>query len=322
MTEKRRISEAGTLAPARGEGVYRIRIISEGEGSTGVYSRALLENSTHVFANRLSFANHPKDPNKPWERGIDSIAGKTGPTVEYRVENGVAGLYTDLHVDKKWREFVEEYKDSIGVSVYADGSGIDRSDGKLIVESFDAENPYTSVDIVVAPGRGGGFVKMMEDYRSIAETSLPNEQGDSTATAEAETTKKAENTKMEEKLDKLIAVFEAFVAKQDAQIVAEQKTAEETETVEEKVSKAVESRVAALKAIDEASSELLPSQIAALRAKAGKGEDITDALVEAKAIRTEASKVLSESFGGGRTLGAGGDADFDPTVSRWQGVDA
>lgn len=172
MTSKR-LYEAGALAEAKlSAGVWPIRIITEGKGSSGVYSRELLENSADIFAGRPMFGNHPKDPNKPWERSPFEIRAKLGPVVEYREVDGVAGLWGEAIVSPEVDRWLEEFADIIGVSIYAAGDGEDR-DGEFHVTEFDAADPYVSVDFVVAPGRGGGVERVMEAYRALENGTAP-----------------------------------------------------------------------------------------------------------------------------------------------------
>lgn len=165
--------EAGVLSEAvlAKDGSFPITIITEGVGSTGVYNKKLLENSASVFPKGTkSFIDHPADPKKPWERSLTKLSGKLAEDARYVVEDGVGKLKSRLKVDKKYQEFVEEYKDVIGVSIYIGAYG-DQTDasGKTIIEEFDADDPYKSVDLVVAGGRGGRFDLAMESYRQITE---------------------------------------------------------------------------------------------------------------------------------------------------------
>ncbi len=205
----RKLSEHGKLVEAdKANGKFRVRVITEGKGSSGVYSRELLESYSDVFSNRPMFMNHPKDPDRPWERDIRDIAGRTGIT-EYAVEDGIGAVFTEVTVDERWRDFVAEYADLIGVSIYASGQGREEN-GEYIVESFDGNDPYTSVDWVVAAGRGGRVERMLESYRAI-ETSVGNPTADGMATASSEDEKIGNH--MDEKI---LALVESLSAKVDA----------------------------------------------------------------------------------------------------------
>jgi hypothetical protein len=208
----RKLSEHGALLESvDGKGKFRVRIITEGRGSSGTYSRELLEEYKDVFAGRPMFMNHPKDPSRPEMRDVRDIAGRVAPMVEFMVDDdGVAGLYAEVSVDKRYADFVAEYQDIIGVSIFASGEGR-QENGEYIVESFDMSDSYTSVDYVVAAGRGGRVERMLESYRQI-ENSVGQLTVDDVVTAIVE------DEKMENQMDeqKIVALFEALTAKVDA----------------------------------------------------------------------------------------------------------
>jgi hypothetical protein len=216
---QKQLLEHGRLSEAvdADKSVFPITIITEGEGSSGIYRREMLQENAHAFPKGTkSFIDHPKDPNKPWERSLTSIAGKLNEDASFVEEDGVAKLKASLKVDKRWREFVEEYKDVIGLSIYMGAFGEEDPDtGKLLVESFDAEDPYASVDIVVAAGRGGRFDTAIEAYRTI-ESSLgtTHESNDDDAPAHRTTTSKDINSmeidELAGKVDKLTEALLAF----------------------------------------------------------------------------------------------------------------
>jgi len=173
---QKQLIEHGRLAEAidADKSTFPVTIITEGVGSSGVYRREMLQENAHAFPKGTkSFIDHPKDPTKPWERSLTSIAGKLVEDAQYVEEDGIGMLKSKLKVDSRWREFVEEYKDVIGLSIYIGAFGDEEENGKVVVESFDSEDPYASVDIVVAAGRGGRFDQAMESYRQI-ENSLGN----------------------------------------------------------------------------------------------------------------------------------------------------
>lgn len=169
MDMAHRLYESGSLVESsKTPGRFRIRILTEGEGSTGVYSRQLIEDYANVFAGRPMFGNHPKDPNKPWERSPFEIKAKLGSEVEVMEVDGVVGAYADVVASPEVQKFMEDFHDVIGVSIFASGTGGEKTEsGKVIVESFDGSDPYTSVDFVVAPGRGGGVERVMEALHAV-----------------------------------------------------------------------------------------------------------------------------------------------------------
>lgn len=234
--EKLKLHESGTLvADEAAEGVFPIRIITEGEGSSGIYTREMLEANAPIFrAGTRSFIDHPKDPTKPWERSLNSLVGKLNENAHYKIDDdGVAGLYSDLKVTKPGlREWVRENLDIIELSIYSDAEGEKNADGKIVVERFVEDDPYRSVDLVVAAGRGGRFERAMESLREIENSTEEVEDGHAPA---GRTTTSKENSTMElaelaEKVDKLSVALEAFVAA-STPILESLKPAEVTEPI-------------------------------------------------------------------------------------------
>lgn len=301
MTHK--FVEHGALLEHKSKNVVPIRIITEGRGTTAHYSRELLEANKDRFANLPMFMNHPHDPNRPWERDVTTIAAKTGPKVEYKVVDGVAGLYTEAHVGSKWQGFVEEFGDVLDVSVYVAGTGQEDEDGIVVAESF-VDDPYNSIDFVVAGGRGGKVLRAMESYRAIENSGPDGSEPGSEASGSANTKKarKMDEEQFKTLMESLAPVIQ-FVANQ-------QKKAEEESEVQKtmvSVEQAVANYAAAEKAISEA--DLFDSQKQALREEARKGADITPLLESAKKVHDEAIEAtrLSEGF---ITQGSGQAHDY------------
>lgn len=173
LVEHGRLEEAATSE----RGVYDVTLITEGEGSKGIYTREMLQANAGVWnAGTKSFMDHPKDITKPWERSLSTVVGKLHTDARYVEENGEGKLKAKLKVRKEYIDFVEEYKDVIGLSIFCGAFGEeDPATGKTMVEAFDGSDPYKSVDLVVAAGRGGRFDMAAESYRKI-EASLPDEE--------------------------------------------------------------------------------------------------------------------------------------------------
>lgn len=164
------------------KGVFEARLIDEGQGSSGYYSKELLQKygPTTFSENRPCFANHATDAD--WENGRDvtKIMGKLVSNAEYREDaDGKGALYAQVKVRPEWVDFVEEYKDVIGMSVSVSGQATEGEvDGRqtMIVESFDDTDPYRSVDFVVAAGRGGKVERMLESAKAIEEKTANSER--------------------------------------------------------------------------------------------------------------------------------------------------
>jgi hypothetical protein len=261
----RKFYEAGKLVEAKtSKGRWPIRIITEGKGQSAIYTREMLEANKDVFANRGMYGNHPKDPNKPWERSPFEIKAKLGPVIEGRVEDGVYSLYGEAVVDDEVDAFLEKFGDIIGVSIFASGEGVER-DGERYAESFDAEDPYTSVDFVVAAGRGGRVERVLENFRALEHSTAPAGAG---------------NDEREKRMDEALRVYlEAF------QKTVLDKMAELSEKVETAT------------ALVESVKNLQPERVEAVEAAA----EFATAVAEAKLTEGSVKRVL-ESVKGGKTI--------------------
>lgn len=290
---KRRLHEAGSLVEAKtSKGTWPIRIITEGRGSSGVYSRELLENQqNHIFGNRPMFGNHPTDPAKPWARSPFEIKAKLGPNIEHRVVDGVAGLYGEAIVNEEVDKFLEEFGDIIGVSIYASGEGHEDENGDWIVESFDGEDPYTSVDFVVAPGRGGGVeARVLEAYR-LLETSANADEGSAPAASQTNEESKEQSVEIEELAAKVDSLVEAVTGLTGivGPLAESLKPAEKPE---------VDAAAAAVEADRKADAAEIPVELRApILAAAKEGGDIDAAIAEAKSVVDAVKNRITESAG-------------------------
>lgn len=306
MTAKR-LYESGAFAESKTpEGRWRIRIITEGKGSSATYPRQLLETSGSVFASRPMFGNHPKDPNKPWERSPFEIKAKLGPVVEYAEVDGIAGLYADVVASDEVTAWLEEFHDVIGVSIFASGDGHEDENGDYVVESFDGSDPYTSVDFVVAPGRGGGVERVMEAYRALEQN----------GSAPAGTGHNEGEIRMDEATK---AFIEQLLAPISAALVEVNSKLDAATALVESVKEAQPERVDAVDTAGELAEAVVEAELgkgAVKRVLEGlkHGKTVADAVQEQKDIRDE---VLAESkvrvVEG--VFGAGDSADDDFTIS-------
>lgn len=173
MTKIREASTAGVKSA--GKGIFRARLINEGQGSSGYYTKELLKTygPTTFSENRPCFANHSSEAD--WENGRDltKIMGRLVSDAEYEEDaDGNGALYANVKVRPEWVDFVDEYKDVIGMSISVSGEASEREingEKRLVVESFDDTDPYRSVDFVVAAGRGGKVERMLESAKQIEE---------------------------------------------------------------------------------------------------------------------------------------------------------
>lgn len=311
MNTKVHLKESGSLVNAKGKaGVFPVRIITEGIGSSGVYSAALLEQYADAFNGAPSFMNHPLDPNRPDLRDITTIAGKIVSEVRYEERDGIAALYADLQVDERWQNFVETYADVIGLSVFIEGSGKNDDEGNFLVESFNGEDPYKSVDFVVAAGRGGRVERAMESLRVIeSSVGIPASKTDSEASGQV--TKEGKVQMEKEILEALVAIKESLAPV--VTFINESKTAKEVTIQSEVDADALETaRTEAVEAYDAKVAtipvaDLLPSQVESIRAAAKRGDDVAELIAEAKKVVDEAKGLVtrsSESLRIGENAGA------------------
>lgn len=311
---RRYVQESVKLAPKKADGTYPIVIITEGEGSSGVYRDHLFAEgaSEHVFENVPSFLDHPIDPSKPHMRSVNSIGGRVSG-VHVGEDGGKRALLGNFKPRKEYTEFVEEFADVLGISIFCGADGELLEDGRLDVSEFNGSDPYRSVDIVVAAGRGGRFKRAEESLRVI-ESSLGlaggTKPGATAAPGEKESNMEIKD--LAERFDAFAKTLEpvvAFVAEQKAAADAAVAEAEAkaTAATEEKDA-AIESYAAAVKAVSEA--KLLPSQKDEILAAAKAGKDVAPLIESAKKVAVEAQEaiagelpgfVISESAVGGST---------------------
>lgn len=291
----RNIVEAASLvsAPADGD-TWKVRLINEGRGSSGIYSAELLENYGHAFNNSISFLNHPADG--PEARNFTEIVGRVvGGTWTERDTDGTLGVYANWEPDEDYKRKLEKYRENLGLSIYISGTGSENENGDFLVESFDAEDPFRSVDVVIAAGRGGRF-ELTESVKKMYE-SRRSESDDTPGARQVEEEK-------ESKMDELKAAIEALTA-QVATLVTEKKNAEAAEAQVEAdkaaVTSAVEAYDAAVKSVHEA--DLLDVQRDAILEAAKRGEDVTSRISEAKAVKDAALNAVRIGESAGRDFG-------------------
>ena len=286
--EKRPIFEAATLVSEspREDGAWKVRIISEGQGSSGYYSRDLLESFHHVFNDVLSFKNHPTGWDGPEDRDFTMIAGEIlGETWTEDDERGMAAVYGWYLPDEEYRPKLERYKKKLGVSIFAMGEGEwDDRTGNFIVTEF-TEDPYTSVDVVIAAGARG---KLLESAKKAYASRVENASADSAGVTEEEGLSEMAEKDVLDAIGKLTVAVEALTesGKKEAQATVD------ADALQTAVEAGVKAYADATAAIDAA--ELLPSQEADLRDRAAKGEDITSAIESAKVIATEAREAAGK----------------------------
>lgn len=311
------LHEAATLTYDKTAGKFRVCLIEEGPGDSADYPGEFFfpENGSRL-AEALSFAGHPMDYEHPEQRNPLSAIGYIGGTVDLEEHDGKMGFWADYNVAKSRPDvatFLEEFHSKVGLSIFSQGETREEG-GRLIAESFSVNDPYRSVDIVVAPGARGKFDRQLaESFSRIAEASTPVEEKEVNMdkVEEALAAQTAAATKTNQLIESLVATVEKLAPVAPAAPV--EPTAEQVEeTVQARLTKFDEA-VALISGAD-----LTPSQAAELRELAKKGDDVAPLVESAKRVKDEVRKQLAESAsitGVEGYLGAGAPAEFDPSVA-------
>jgi hypothetical protein len=296
----RNIVEAASLVAAPSEGdTWKVRLINEGRGSSGIYSAELLENYGHAFNGAISFLNHPTDG--PESRNFTEIVGRVvGETWLDRAEDGTLGVYANWEPDEDYKRKLAKYRENLGLSIYISGSGEVDDNGDFRVTEFDASDPFRSVDVVLAAGRGGRFeesLKKIYEHRNDA-------------VSEKATTTAVEERK-DKNMDEVTKALEALTAQVSA-LVASRKTEAEESAQREADAQAVEAAVSAYDAAVTAieAADLLAPQVESLRAAARAGQDVTPMIESAKAVKAAAIESIRVEESAGRDFGGVKDVQF------------
>lgn len=153
---------------------FPVKLISPGWGSSGYYSKALLEQAAKAgkFQSGLKmFWNHPTSDEaaKRPERDLRDLAAKTITKGVFK-ENGPdgPGVYADAKAYSHYAPHIEELAEDIGLSIR--GFGVTKpgeAEGQkgALVEDIAA---VQSVDFVTQAGRGGRVLQLMEAARAHA----------------------------------------------------------------------------------------------------------------------------------------------------------
>lgn len=286
MKTKLRLLES-TPAPTEikkvGSGVYEVTIISEGKGTSGLYNAEAVRSASQVFkAGTLMFMNHPIDPSRPEHRDMSSLMAKTITDPVLVQENGIAKAKAQIKVNERYRDYVEEYWENLGLSIFALSEGYRDDEDNFVVDNFDVEDPFRSVDFVIAAGRGGAIDRMIESYNEIS-GSTPS--ADSSATPVVADNDEGEN--MQEVLDAVARVKESFEGTLGdilARVASLETAASEASTGKAEQVTVLE----AAKALSEA--ELSDKAVERVAESVKGGGNILDAINREKAIRDEYTK--------------------------------
>lgn len=150
-----------TPAAKVGTGRYLVRIIDAGEGSSGTYSPAVLQEAGRAKvwpAGTHMYLDHPtaaEDRDRP-VRTVKDLAGVLAE--DARWDPATQSLVAEAKIYSGYRTMLDEMADDIGLSIRATAEQ-DRS-GSItrIVEGL-------SVDFVTRAGRGGKVLQILESAR-------------------------------------------------------------------------------------------------------------------------------------------------------------
>ncbi|MFT4260349.1 hypothetical protein [Microbacterium sp.] len=297
MTVRKFVQEASKLAEKSSDGTYDCVIITEGVGSTGVYSAELLERSVDVFENAPSYLNHPTEPWAPQLRPVESIAGRI-TNVRLGEDAGRTALVGKYKPRAEYASLFEEFGDLLGLSIYCGASGEELPNGRIEVSAFDDTDPYKAVDVVVAAGRGGRFKRAEESLRRI-ESSLGIPRDAKPAAEASAEEKEGENMeevlKAVEALAKTLEPVVSFVTESAAKREEEAQTEVDAEALATARAEGAKAAAESFAAVDAAE---LPAKIAeSLKAKVLEGKDVTDAIADAKAVLEAAAEAAGDEPG-------------------------
>lgn len=173
-----KISEStntNVLKPVKGTRKWLVRLITEGQGSTGVYTKEALQGSfaeafpvgTHMYIDHATEAEIDERP----EGTLTKLAAVIAETPHWQ-DAPEPGMYATIEVVEQWAPFIEQVSDIIGVSIHC-GATLVQDDDLVtageptppVIESF-IPSPVNSVDFVTVPGAGGRLVEALESFKN------------------------------------------------------------------------------------------------------------------------------------------------------------
>lgn len=314
-------SATAKLGEVADDGTFPVVLITPGQGTSGYYRESViaehapvaLPKGTHVYLDHLR---------KGEERSPSKLLGYLTEDTTIREDGAATNRFKPL---SKHREWIEEVKSLVGLSVAVSGDGRrGEINGvqTLIVESLNPSITNT-VDVVSYSGRGGQFLESLLEEANEEGDETPHDNLNQTdaeeadeATAEERTqaessggTTKGNNpmTYSEETITRLAEGVEALVAKL-TESVAEVEV-DETDTDADRAL-AVEAVIAVESA--DISAETKTALLEGI--KAGK-YDVAPEIEREKALRESIRAELTESYGS--TAGGDGSTGSDYDVKGW-----
>lgn len=179
------VREAGSSSA-----VFRIKIIAPGKGSSGTYTREVLERDlakafpkgTHMYADHPSQSQRIDQP----ERKVSELVAVfvEDPIYEANAPTGEGG-YVDVKVFGDYVGFITERMADIGTSINGYGTFEVSDAGEIIITSLTEGE---SVDFVTKAGAGGKIISLKEaahDAARLNQESNVNTQNSGAQSAQA-----------------------------------------------------------------------------------------------------------------------------------------
>lgn len=235
-----------------------VRLISPGWGSSGYYSREVLQKAANRFRpGTLMFVNHPTDreeQERP-EGDLRDLAGVLVTSARWQ-DDPEPGLYAEVKMLPPYRDLLREAAPYIGVSIRARGKAREgEADGRkgTIIEAIE---DVLSVDWVTVPGRGGKVVDLYEAARRVEESeTMEDDMPDTIELQEALSAAEAERDALRAEVERLRDELRAV-----------------------KVEQAVAQEVAALTGLPEAARKRIAEAVVAAKPEPDK---VAEAVAEA-----------------------------------------
>lgn len=285
-----KIKEKASFAEGAATGSRRrIRLITEGQGSSGKYSAAMLkECGSKAFpAGTFLYFNH----DDPDSRDIRDAFGAT--TEDATFEEDSKGLWTEAQIFKTHEQFIADIAPYADLSIEAAG---EKDEDENITEI--SANPFNAVALVPRGGRDGKIAEILESAK-YANLGINENQ-------------RKEPGMTPEEIQKIAEALVAAMAPEFAKITEALKPAEVQEVEVDPLKVASEVAEALVVA------ELPKSARAKVLTAVEGGAKIEDAIAAEKTYITELAESLkADNEDDSRLLEKSKASDDDFTVSGW-----
>lgn len=255
---------------------WRVTIARPGQGASGYYPESVLkETGPAAFPpGTKSFFNH--DP----KRDVRDMVGTFPDGAFWNDEEGE--LQADLEPFPRFRDVLNEAGAAVEVSIHAQGA---KDEAGVVRELMF--NRANTVDLVGFGGLEGSGLKFQLESMFAAAAAATESDADASAQKEKEGTimEKEQFEALQKQLTETRALLDAFIAESRTEAQGKADEQAVAAAVSAKVSEALAAYREKETAIDAAG--LLPKQAEALKERALNGEEIEEALTEAKALVEE-----------------------------------